>query len=318
MSELIISTIQTLASILSPLMPFLVIMILIIVILFIIKRSKYMKSEYYATTKIPYFTAIFNKGSYGEYLIYKYLMRLAGTKKFLFNCYIPKDDGSTSEIDVILLHTSGIYVFESKNYSGWIFGTDTKKMWTQTFRNGKKVSFFNPVMQNNTHIKWLKRFLPEINESAYYSIIVFSERCELKKLNISTNLHRIIKRDCILSVVSETANQQALSDERIEHIYQKLYPHTQISEETRTAHNIAVSIKSKMKASVHKSDTVAVLSEAKMIQNNEESEEYEMKNFCSKCGFEMVMRVASKGERKGKQFWGCPNYPKCRNTINVN
>ncbi len=33
---------------------------------------------------------------------------------------------------------------------------------------------------------------------------------------------------------------------------------------------------------------------------------------CPKCGVPMVQRVASKGQNKGNQFWGCPNYPRCR------
>lgn len=35
---------------------------------------------------------------------------------------------------------------------------------------------------------------------------------------------------------------------------------------------------------------------------------------CPKCGVPMVLRTASKGEQAGRQFYGCPNYPKCRET----
>ena len=38
---------------------------------------------------------------------------------------------------------------------------------------------------------------------------------------------------------------------------------------------------------------------------------------CPKCGVPMVIRVAKSGDRKGQQFWGCPNYPKCRQIINL-
>jgi hypothetical protein len=33
---------------------------------------------------------------------------------------------------------------------------------------------------------------------------------------------------------------------------------------------------------------------------------------CPKCGTPMVVRTVSKGDHKGKQFYGCSNYPKCR------
>lgn len=36
---------------------------------------------------------------------------------------------------------------------------------------------------------------------------------------------------------------------------------------------------------------------------------------CPVCGIPMVARTASRGERTGEQFWGCPNYPRCRRTV---
>lgn len=41
--------------------------------------------------------------------------------KVLRNVYVPKDNGETSEIDVLFITQKGIFVFESKNYSGWMF-----------------------------------------------------------------------------------------------------------------------------------------------------------------------------------------------------
>lgn len=38
---------------------------------------------------------------------------------------------------------------------------------------------------------------------------------------------------------------------------------------------------------------------------------------CPKCGTPMVIRVASQGENKGKRFYACPNYPKCKSVIPV-
>jgi len=36
---------------------------------------------------------------------------------------------------------------------------------------------------------------------------------------------------------------------------------------------------------------------------------------CPKCGVPMVVRTAGRGERRGERFYGCPNYPKCRETL---
>ena len=45
------------------------------------------------------------------------------------NLYIPKGDGTTIEIDLLLVDTTSIYVIESKNSSGWIFGDEKSKNW---------------------------------------------------------------------------------------------------------------------------------------------------------------------------------------------
>jgi len=36
---------------------------------------------------------------------------------------------------------------------------------------------------------------------------------------------------------------------------------------------------------------------------------------CPKCGSEMVLRTARSGANQGEQFWGCPNYPRCRGIV---
>jgi hypothetical protein len=83
-------------------------------------------------------STIFDKGRNGEYQIYKRLRNHENKGgKFLFNCYLPKENGETTEIDVLLINKNGIFVFESKNYSGWIFGDEKSKNWTQTLPQGR-------------------------------------------------------------------------------------------------------------------------------------------------------------------------------------
>lgn len=36
---------------------------------------------------------------------------------------------------------------------------------------------------------------------------------------------------------------------------------------------------------------------------------------CPKCGAEMVLRVASRGNNQGQRFWGCSSYPTCRGVL---
>jgi predicted RNA-binding Zn-ribbon protein involved in translation (DUF1610 family) len=39
--------------------------------------------------------------------------------------------------------------------------------------------------------------------------------------------------------------------------------------------------------------------------------------FCPKCGERMVLRTAQRGAKAGEKFYGCPNYPRCREIIPV-
>lgn len=38
---------------------------------------------------------------------------------------------------------------------------------------------------------------------------------------------------------------------------------------------------------------------------------------CDRCGGEMKVRTAAQGAHRGEQFWGCTNYPKCRNIVKI-
>ena len=38
---------------------------------------------------------------------------------------------------------------------------------------------------------------------------------------------------------------------------------------------------------------------------------------CPKCSKPMIKRVATKGENKGSEFWGCSDFPKCKGTLKI-
>ena len=141
------------------------------------------------------------------------LVRLFGRGgKVLRNIYVPKDNGETSEIDVLFITQQGIFVIESKNYSGWIFGDEKAAYWTAMLPNKEKNRFYNPIKQNKTHIKWLGQYLKE--EIPLFSVIVFSERCELKKITVESPNIPVIKRDRLYAVVRniwENAEDKLLS-----------------------------------------------------------------------------------------------------------
>lgn len=201
----------------------------------------YTRSTYRKDTKKTLFSVLNDVGAQGEYRIYKYLRQYEKSGcKFLFNVYLPKND-ETTEADVLLISPQGIYVFESKNYSGWIFGNERYKMWTQTLPQGKgkkakKEKFLNPIMQNKLHMRCLAEYLQD--DIPMYSIIVFSERCELKKIELNAQSDvKVIKRNQINKLIrTYESGERKISDDKINEIYNKLYPLTQYDDDFKQKH----------------------------------------------------------------------------------
>ena len=300
--------------------PLLVILPIIFLPIFI-ATSAFKKTEYAKITNNQYLRTRSNKGLYGEYLIYSYLKDLNSTQRFLFNVYLPKSNGETTEIDVLLINSSGIFVFESKNYDGWIFGTESQRQWTQSMPNGQKNRFYNPIMQNETHIKWLKSMLREYDNVPYHSVIAFSNRCTLKKIELNDNKASVINRNYVRHCVEYTNQQHkdVLNDEQIQQIYEKLYPYTQVTEEFKQKHISDIKNKAVVYTTFPVEAPTPVIEEPLplVIETSVSEESVVKKKICSKCGCEMVLRTAKTGENAGKQFWGCSRFPKCRNAVNV-
>jgi hypothetical protein len=97
---------------------------------------------------------------------------------------IKKSNGKHAQIDVVVATKEGIIVFEVKDYSGWIFGNGSYSHWTKVLAYGKrKYRFYNPIKQNKSHIKSLRKQLVQFQNIPFYSIVVFYGDCELKEIN---------------------------------------------------------------------------------------------------------------------------------------
>jgi hypothetical protein len=108
---------------------------------------------------------------------------------FIFNnLIIPSKSNESTQIDHIVVSKFGIFVIESKDYGGWIFGHRNQPFWTQVFRGGKKFHFQNPIHQNYEHIMSLRNLIP-LPIGNFYSIIVFSNKSEIKTAPIENVMH---------------------------------------------------------------------------------------------------------------------------------
>ena len=92
---------------------------------------------------------------------------------------LPLANGGSTQIDHVIVSIYGIFVIETKNYKGWIYGKETQRQWTQAFPNGSKYKFQNPLRQNYLHIKTLVDLLG-LEPRYFHSMIAFIGECELK------------------------------------------------------------------------------------------------------------------------------------------
>lgn len=221
-----------------------------------------------------------NKGQFGEYATEFALTNdnIEGYSKTLHNIYL-NNNGKTTEIDVILIHVKGLFVFESKNYSGWIFGSLDQQKWTQCLYNKEKYHFYNPINQNKTHCKALSEFI-QVPFDSVTSYIIFSNRCELKRVPDDTHICKIVRRVNLLKKLRKELEQREViyTKEQVDDIYVKLQSQTNVSDATKEKH--IADIKERIEGTV-----------------------------CPFCGGELILRNGKYGK-----FYGCSNYPKCKYT----
>ena len=202
----------------------------------------YSNSSYYEKTNNSYFSTLFDAGIQGEYKVSQKVQNLEFEGcKVLFNLYIPTKNGKTTEIDVLLISNFGLFVIESKNYSGWIFGNDYQKYWTQTLPAGRyginKEKFYNPVKQNYYHLVSLRNFLK--TTVPFYSLIVFSDHCEFKNVQVNQRNTKVIHNYQLKKTINNIRNSETksyLSLEQIENMYQRLIPYSQVDSSVKYQH----------------------------------------------------------------------------------
>lgn len=215
-----------------------------IVIYVLYLKNAYDRSNYKEVSNLRFRDVYFNlssstrKGYLGEYRIYKSLMHLEGYKRIFANVYLPKEDGSTTEIDLILIHEKGIVVVESKNYSGWIYGKEEQYQWTQVLNKYTKNRFYNPILQNKSHIKYLDQQLKDYFKHEYFSLIVFGKGCKLKSISINSRDTYVLKEDAIEKYLKNKFRDAyiILTEEEIDLLAEKVEVFSKVDDSVKAAH----------------------------------------------------------------------------------
>lgn len=232
-----------------------------------------------------------NIGKVGEKRVARKLDWLSKEYIILNDIMLPTQYGTT-QIDHIVISPYGIFVIETKNYKGWIFGHENSEEWKQSLLGKKRWygwaseqhKFRNPIRQNLSHTRAIKKLLSEIGDFRIIPIVVFSDRADLK---ITTPNHIVINRRNLRNAIRKF-KVPCIPEEFIKKITDLIISANIMGEDIRKAHTFSV-----QQTQLHKHQ---------LIENG----------ICPQCKSPLV-------ERKGKygQFLGCSNYPRCRFTHNI-
>lgn len=222
------------------------------------------------------------KGKIGEKCVAATLSFLPEDECVVLNDLMFKSGFHTTQIDHIVISVYGIFVIETKNYKGWIYGNSNKDYWIQNIW-GNKYLLYNPILQNKNHIKFLIRKFNVLREKEQwiYPIVVF---INASKLHLSGDCENVLLLRKLNSYI-RSYNQYIMTMEDCHYISAILQ---------------ANNIEDKNERKVHRTNVrTAIIHHEKLISQG----------VCPNCGGKLVLRTGKYGN-----FYGCSNYPRCRYT----
>lgn len=172
------------------------------------------------------------KGKVAEYGVSDRLKRM-GTDYKVFDDIMIRCQWGTSQIDHIVVSKYGIFVIETKNYQGKIYGADKSENWKQ-YIHGNEYRMVNPVRQNQGHVRALMECLPTYNQFQYVSVVAFAGDA-----NVKTNCQNVVYVYELTKYISNRKNE-ILTEKQVDEYCNKLNELNILSEEERKKHNVNV------------------------------------------------------------------------------
>ena len=234
------------------------------------------------------------KGKAGEKWIHNILMELPD-EYYVMDDVVLNTVRGTTQIDHIVISKYGVFVIETKNYCGFIYGNDDSKQWNQnivrdvtysnkwwkTYTYVTKNQFYNPVKQVLGHMYEVKNSLKEWPYLKIVPIVVFAGSADLS--NVLSKNHVIYDNDLLSTIQTyKTTNLSNTDFQKVIEILSSLNVRQYVDDKTHL----------------------------KNVQNaKKELNDKLSSGICPKCGGNLVLREGTYG-----RFYGCSNYPKCKFT----
>lgn len=220
------------------------------------------------------------KGYAGERTVSRRLHRLSRRSYIVLDDLMLLTGKRLTQIDHIVVSVYGIFVIETKNYQGCIYGSDRAEYWTQEL-HGKKYPFRNPFRQNYAHIQALKSLLDLEEDDMFISMAAFSDRAEL---NVNTEQELVLFSKLRRAI--------------------RTYRHTIFAWDTvqyMAGTILCANVDSKTARKQH----------LDQIDSEIAYQNFALRNgLCPRCGGTLLLRHGAYGD-----FYGCSRFPECRYTL---
>lgn len=212
------------------------------------------------------------------------LSSLPSPKYIILNNQVYSNSGRFIQIDHIVVSVYGIFVIETKNMKGYIYGNANQPYWTQNIW-GHKYQLYNPIIQNRKHTNFLIQHFDVIRQTKEYvhPIVVFMRA---SRIGIYGADSAVLKPFQLLRYI-RSFKKEAFTREQCLYIAGIL-----------SAENITD--RSKRKEQKRFASNARKHTDNRIVNNR-----------CPLCGGALVKRNGRFGS-----FWGCSNYPSCHYTKN--
>lgn len=226
-------------------------------------------------------------GEYGERKVSSLLADLDSEDYRVFNDLLIRNGNYTTQVDHVIISRYGVFVLETKNVHGKVYGGGNAEFWKQYLpgagykRHGytQEHQLRNPIWQNEGHIKTLRRLVFG-NDVPVYGIVVFPSETDL----YITADQPVLNMYDVIPYIKQFRDE-VLSSDQMSHYRGCLLEVISLTEEDRKEHLNNV------------------------YRNIDRRNEAVSIGKCPRCGGTLVLRSGNYGH-----FYGCSNYPKCKYT----
>lgn len=201
---------------------------IILGVLLAIRIYTYENSEFRKITEYSLLHIWTNNDIKHTYKFVQSLRNLQGEYKLLLNLALPEKNGKR-KIDAVVIHPSGIYVFNLQNHSGWIYGREKDEQWAHAaFKKDELIPFNNPIIELKNAVLNLKNRISIEKNHLYRLVVLFSDQCAVKKIMISSKNVSVLKVN-ELKDFWKLKKEQILTTDEVNRIYQSLTPFVEVS-----------------------------------------------------------------------------------------